>query len=173
MLAQLFLSFFRIGLFCFGGGYAMIPLIEREIIIARGWLTAGEFLDIAAVAEITPGPVAVNVATFVGYRLAGIPGAATATAAVILPAVTLMVLLCWIIPRIRPGVATRELVILRPAMVAMIGAAALFVGRAALVDMPSILIYGGVLSGLFSRRLPLVPALALAGVLGMVFFSGG
>ena len=84
-LATLFFTFFKIGLFTFGGGYAMIALLEEEFIQRRKWLDKDEFLDMTAIAESTPGPVAINSATYLGYKLAKVPGAATATVAVCLP----------------------------------------------------------------------------------------
>ena len=84
-LGTLFFAFFKIGLFTFGGGYAMIALLEEEFIQRRKWLDKDEFLDMAAIAESTPGPVAINSATYLGYKLAKVPGAATATVAVCLP----------------------------------------------------------------------------------------
>ena len=84
-LGTLFFTFFKIGLFTFGGGYAMIALLEEEFIQRRKWLDKDEFLDMTAIAESTPGPVAINSATYLGYKLARVPGAATATVAVCLP----------------------------------------------------------------------------------------
>ena len=84
-LGTLVFTFFKIGLFTFGGGYAMIALLEEEFIQRRKWLDKDEFLDMTAIAESTPGPVAINSATYLGYKLAKVPGAATATVAVCLP----------------------------------------------------------------------------------------
>ena len=84
-LGTLFFTFFKIGLFTFGGGYAMIALLEEEFIQRRKWLDKDEFLDMTDIAESTPGPVAINSATYLGYKLAKVPGAATATVAVCLP----------------------------------------------------------------------------------------
>ena len=78
-LVQLFGVFFKIGAFTFGGGYAMIPLIQREIVEKRKWMTDEDILEIVAVAESTPGPIAINAATFVGQRLCGFFGALLAT----------------------------------------------------------------------------------------------
>ena len=85
ILLSLFGTFFRIGLFTFGGGYAMIPLIEDACVERRGWITHGEMAEITVIAESTPGPVAINCATFVGNRRGGFPGALAATAGVVLP----------------------------------------------------------------------------------------
>ena len=84
-LLQVFWSFFKIGAFTFGGGYAMIPLIQKEAVESRGWVTDDDILDIIAIAESTPGPIAINSATFVGYRAAGVLGSAMATLGVVLP----------------------------------------------------------------------------------------
>ena len=84
-LGTLFFTFFKIGLFTFGGGYAMIALLEEEFIQRRRWLDKDEFLDMTAIAESTPGPVAINSATYLGYKLAGVSGAAASTVAVCLP----------------------------------------------------------------------------------------
>ena len=82
---QLFLSFLQIGLFSFGGGYAAMPLIQAQIVDAHGWLTMSEFTDLITISQMTPGPIAVNSATFVGINIAGIPGAIVATIGCILP----------------------------------------------------------------------------------------
>lgn len=91
-IIKLFLVFFKLGFFCFGGGYAMIPLIQDEI-TRYGWITADEFYDIIAVTEITPGAIAVNAATFVGERTAGVIGAFAATVGVILPSFILVTII--------------------------------------------------------------------------------
>ncbi|MGI6172414.1 MAG: chromate transporter [Christensenellales bacterium] len=94
---DLFRTFFRIGLFTFGGGYAMLPLIQTEAVEEKHWVTADEVLDIVAIAESTPGPLAINSATFIGYRVAGIMGSAAATFGVVLPSyiVICTVSLCY------------------------------------------------------------------------------
>lgn len=81
---QLFLSFLQIGMFSFGGGYAAMPLIQGQVVTLHGWLTMSEFTDLITISQMTPGPIAVNSATFVGMKIAGIPGAIVATAGCIL-----------------------------------------------------------------------------------------
>ena len=93
MNLHLFLSFFRIGLFTFGGGYAMIPLIENEIIHKKKWIDEDELLEIISIAQMTPGPIAVNSATFVGNRVAGISGSIAASFGVILPSFLIITLI--------------------------------------------------------------------------------
>ncbi len=93
LLWTIFATFFKIGLFTFGGGYAMIALLESEIIDRQGWLSREEFLDMVAIAESTPGPVAINSATYIGYRLCGVWGSAAATLAVCLPSFAIIYLI--------------------------------------------------------------------------------
>ena len=97
-IRELFWSFFQIGAFTFGGGYAMIPLIEKETVEKKQWVSETDILDIVAIAESTPGPVAINAATFIGYQARGIPGAVTATLGVAAPAF-LVILLAFAILR--------------------------------------------------------------------------
>lgn len=85
LILTLFLTFFKIGAFTFGGGYAMLSLLENEFVEKKGWLTKDEFLDMIAIAESTPGPVAINSATFIGYKTAGVLGSALSTLGVVLP----------------------------------------------------------------------------------------
>ena len=96
-LLQLFWTFFKIGGFTFGGGHAMIPLIQRETVENRKWVTDDDILEIIAIAESTPGPVAINAATFVGYRTAGFWGAAFATFGVVLPSFVIILLLAFVL----------------------------------------------------------------------------
>ena len=96
LIFSLFVTFFKIGAFTFGGGYAMLPLIQREACENKGWLSKEELLTLVAVAESTPGPIAVNAATFVGYRTAGFLGAALATCGVVLPAFGIITALSFI-----------------------------------------------------------------------------
>lgn len=84
-LIELFISFFKIGLFTFGGGYAMLPMLQREIVDGHGWVTEDDVLDYYAIGQCTPGVIAVNTATFVGVKIAGVIGGAVATVAVVLP----------------------------------------------------------------------------------------
>ena len=96
-LWQLFLTFFKIGAFTFGGGYAMIPLIQREAVERRRWVSDEDILDIIAIAESTPGPIAINAATFVGYKTRGFWGAFCATFGVVLPSFVIITLISFVL----------------------------------------------------------------------------
>lgn len=123
---QLFLSFLQVGLFSVGGGYAAMPLIQSETVTRHGWLTMNEFTDLITIAEMTPGPIAVNSATFVGIRIAGIPGALIATFGCILPSCILVSLLAYLYLKYKNvAVFQNVLSFLRPAVVALIAAAGL------------------------------------------------
>ncbi len=96
---KLFCIFFKIGAFTFGGGYAMIPLIQREVVDNHKWITDEDILDIIAIAESTPGPIAINSATFVGYKIAGFWGAAAATFGVVLPSFVIISVISFILDK--------------------------------------------------------------------------
>ena len=92
-LFQIFTTFMKIGIFTFGGGYAMIPLIQRETVVKRKWVDDDDILDIVAIAESTPGPIAINASTFVGYRVGGFFGAVVGTVGMILPS---FIIILWL-----------------------------------------------------------------------------
>lgn len=96
-LWTLFSTFFKIGLFTFGGGYAMIPLIQREIAEKHGWITDDEILEIIAIAESTPGPIAINMATFIGHKRRGFWGSFCATLGVVLPSFLIILLISYVL----------------------------------------------------------------------------
>jgi chromate transporter len=117
----LFWSFFKVGLFTFGGGYAMIPIIEHEIIDRRQWLARKEFLDLLTLAQSSPGPIAINTSVFVGYKMRGVRGAITAILGTVLPSFTIMLIIALFFSTIRDNVLVDAAFKgLRPAVVALI-----------------------------------------------------
>ena len=121
---QLFLSFFQIGLFSFGGGYAAMPLIQGQIVKIHGWMTMSEFTDLITISQMTPGPIAVNSATFVGLRVAGYVGAVVATLGCILPSCIIVTVIVRLYLKYRKQDILQELLGgIRPAVVAMIASA--------------------------------------------------
>ena len=132
---QLFLAFLRIGAFSFGGGYAAMPLIRSQVVQAHGWMTMSEFADLLTIAEMTPGPIQLNAATFAGMRVAGFPGALCASLGVVTPSLLLVSLLAWLYRRYRSlSVIQGVLGFLRPAVVALIASAGLSVLLLVLFD---------------------------------------
>lgn len=127
---QLFLSFLQVGMFSVGGGYAAIPLIRDQVVTGHTWLTMSEFTDLITIAEMTPGPIAVNSATFVGIRIAGPLGAIIATIGCITPSLFIVSLLAYIYYRYKNVSALQSvLASLRPAVVALIAGAGLSILR--------------------------------------------
>ena len=123
---QLFWSFLQIGLFSFGGGYAALPLIQGQIVDRHGWLAMAEFTDLITISQMTPGPIAINAATFVGIKIAGPAGAAAATLGCVLPSCVIVTLLAWVYYRCKGLSLVQDMLgCLRPAVVAMIASAGL------------------------------------------------
>ena len=121
---QLFLSFLQSGAFSFGGGYAAMPLIQNQVVQLHPWLSQSEFTDLITISQMTPGPIAVNSATFVGTRIAGVPGALAATIGCVLPSCILVTILAKIYLKYRNLSLLQDILkSLRPAVIAMIAAA--------------------------------------------------
>lgn len=129
---KLFLTFFKIGAFTFGGGYAMLPLIQSEV-LANGWISADELLNFIAVSESTPGPLAVNIATYVGATLGGILGAVFSTLGVILPSFIIILLVARFFEKFSENKIVKGIMSgLKPTVIGLIGTAVLSVGKTVL-----------------------------------------
>lgn len=129
-MLQLFLSFLKIGAFTFGGGYAMIPIIEREVIDRRGWIARADFLDLLTLAQSAPGPISLNTAVFVGYKLRGIGGALASIAGIVLPSFVIILLIALFFSEIRHNAwVDAAFKGMRPAVVALIVAPVLSLAR--------------------------------------------
>ena len=167
---KLFLSYFKIGAFSFGGGYAMLPLIEEEIIQTHGWMTTTELVDIIAISEMTPGPVAINTATFLGYKVAGVLGAVVTTFAVALPSFIVMSLIFYSISKFKNSPYIGWIFAgLRPIVLGLIGAAAITVGRG-ITDIKSILIGLGLFYIITFKKFNPILGIVLAGVAGALLY---
>lgn len=176
---KLFLAFLQIGAFSFGGGYAAMPLIQNQVVTLNHWLTAGEFNDLVTISQMTPGPIAVNSATFVGLRLAGLPGAIVATAGCILPSCILVSILAYVYTKYRKLTMLQGILnTLRPAVVAMIATAGLsiiitsFWGESGLslaaavsgLKIDAVILFGGALFLLRKYNINPIYVMILAGV---------
>lgn len=123
---QLFFSYLKIGFFGFGGGYAMLSLIQNETVVRHPWISPEEFTDIVALSQMTPGPIAINSATYVGYHVAGIWGTVIATCSVCLPALTLMLLVTKFYLKLKDSMVLKgTLNAMHPVIVGMILSAVL------------------------------------------------
>lgn len=185
---QLLVSFMKIGLFSFGGGYAMIPLIQKEI-ESHGWLSASEFVDIIAIAEMTPGPIAVNSATFVGYRAAGILGGLVATTGVAIPSLVLILIVSKYFFKFQHHPINKMIFYgVRPVIGGLIFAAAILVAQTSffkmvsefnlssiffnplsIIDLKSIFIFALTLIGLVTFKINPILIIVLSGILGLIF----
>lgn len=177
VLIDLFLSFMKIGLASVGGGYAAIRLIEEEIVKTQGWLTSTEFYDICAIAEMTPGPVAVNASTFTGIQMASLPGAVAATAGCMLLPFLIVMILSYIYKRYHGlDVMKRVFLFLRPATISMVIAA----GAGMLIstafpsggtDVISVILF---IASAFVLRMKIagpLPVMAGAGLAGLILYG--
>ena len=155
---RLFWSFFQIGLFSIGGGYAAMPLIQHQVVELHHWLTMEQFADIITIAEMTPGPIAINSSTFVGTQVAGVAGALVATAGCVFPSCVIVLILARIYYRYRE-LSTMQGIMqgLRPAVVSMIASAG--------ISIFCLSIFGGQLFPVQNVDFNLVSALLFAGCL--------
>jgi chromate transporter len=168
---QLFYSFLKVGFFGFGGGYAMLSLIQHEVVEKQGWITAEQFTDIVAISQMTPGPISINSSTFIGYTVTGnVWGAALALLAVCTPPLTIMLLLTRFYLKFRDnrwiGSAMEGL---KPMIIGMIGAAAfLLMTPSNFPDGISVAIFAVCLVASFKKINPIYLILASA-LFGMIF----
>lgn len=169
---QLLYSYLKIGFFGFGGGYAMLSLIQNEVVVKHAWMTNQEFADIVAISQITPGPIAVNSATYVGYTVTGdIWGALIATVAVCLPALTIMLLVTRFYLKLSNNTyVSGAMKGMQPMIIGMIVAAALLLmNPATFIDWVSWIIFAASLAASFLKVNPIL-IIVLSGVAGFLIY---
>jgi len=170
---QLFISFFKIGLFGFGGGYAMLSLIQNEVVDKHGWMTLQEFTDIVAVSQMTPGPIGINSATYVGYTATqSIWGSVIATFAVCLPSFIIVLLIVRSYKKFRTNKYVNDAFKgLRPATVGLIAAAALLLmNQENFIDYKSIIIFVVAFVATMFLKLHPILMILLAAVAGLIIY---
>ncbi|MCB2290130.1 chromate transporter [Clostridium sp. CS001] len=171
ILVKIFLSFLKIGAFSFGGGYAMLPLIEREIVDSHNWITFKEFIDIIGISQMTPGPIAINSATFVGFKISGILGAIAGTLGVITFSFILVSIANHYILKFKESyIMKAALEGMRPALIGLIISVFLSMGREAYKDIKSVVIGFIILGLLLTNKLHPILIIIISGVLGVIFF---
>ena len=169
---QLFLTFFKIGVFGFGGGYAMISLIQAEVVANHGWISAAQFADIIAISQMTPGPIAINSATYIGYTATGsVWGSALATLGVCTPSLIIMLIASHFYLRMKDNPYVSQVMkALRPVVIGLILAAALLLLTPDnFIDWKSYLIFGAVLVAAMRKVSPIL-LIVLAGVAGWLLY---
>ena len=168
LLGSLFLSFAKVGVMTFGGGYAMLPMLQREIVDARGWATEEELAAYYAIGQCTPGVIAVNTATFIGQKLGGAVCAAAATLGVIFPSLVIITVIAAVLQNFAELPAVRNAFAgIRVCVCALILNAVIKLWKKAVVDVPTLVIFLAVLAlAVFTKLSPVVfvVAAALAGV---------
>ena len=181
---ELFFSFFQIGLFSIGGGYAAMPLIQQQVVDIHPWLTMGQFADIMAIAEMTPGPIAINSATFVGIQVAGFAGAVVATLGCVAPSCAIVMTLAYLYYHFRNLTMVQGILAgLRPAVVAMIASAGLSIVFMALfgqrtlpadlsgIDMTAAAIFAAGFFCLRKWKPHPIAVMAGSGLAGLIIYS--
>lgn len=171
MILGLFLAFFQIGLFAFGGGFAVLALIQDVIVVQNAWVSQEVFLDIVALSQMTPGPIAVNAATLIGFRVGGVLGAIVATTGVVLPSMLIIYTLIKIIDRYEKTELLQNILkAIRPASLGLIFSAAFLLGKSSLQSFQGVFIFA-LVGGLsyFKKWNPLI-LLGGAAVLGLLLF---
>lgn len=170
---KLFVTFFKIGLFNFGGGYAMISFIQNEVVYKQAWLTTSEFTDVVAISQITPGPVGINLATYTGYTAAhSVWGSVIATFAVCLPSFILMLLVSRYFLKYRHAQAVENVFKgLRPAVIGLIAAAALVLCNGEnFVDYKSVLLFLSAFIAVGKFKAGPIAVIFACGVLSFIFY---
>ena len=169
---NLFFVFFKVGLFSFGGGYAILPLMQHEVVDINKWISFKEFMDIVAVSQITPGPISINLATHVGYRIGETLGSTIATTSVVLPSIIIVSLIVIFLKRFsKLPVVQRIFKSLRVTIVGLILAAgiALFV-KENFIDYKSYIIFISVLIGGLVFKIGSITLIILSGVAGAILY---
>ncbi len=168
LLASLFLSFARVGVLTFGGGYAMLPMLQREVVEKRGWATEEELADYYAIGQCTPGVIAVNTATFIGQKLGGTACAAAATLGVVFPSLVIITVIAAVLRNFAElSVVRNAFAGIRVCVCALILNAVVKLWKKAVVDVPTLIIFLAVFAlAVFTKLSPVVFVLAaaLAGV---------
>lgn len=171
---QLFITFFKIGIVGFGGGYAMLSMVQYEVVEAHNWLSVGEFTDIVAISQMTPGPIIINCATYIGYTATGgsILGSLLATTAVCLPAIIIMTLICrFFLLFHNNAYMTGALNWMKPAAIGLIAAAALLLmNEHNFIDWHSVVIAIGAFVASYFFRVGTIRLILAAGLAGWLLF---
>lgn len=169
---RLFVAFFRIGLFTFGGGFAMLPLIEKEVVERRAWAKREEILDIFALAQSVPGAIGVNAAVFIGGRLYGIPGAIVALLGVVTPSVLIILIIAHYFSQFQTNMYVASAFAgVRAAIIGLIAAAALRIAKGSIFDRFGLLIAIAAFFLSIFGLIPVVWLMVLGGVAGYIYYT--
>lgn len=169
---QLFFTFLKIGTFSFGGGYAMIPFIQREIIENHHWINNNVFMDIIGISQMTSGPIAINSATFVGYKVSGVLGSIAATLGVVTMSFILVSIASKAMEKFKESKVLRGALLgMRPVLIALIIQAFFDLAKDAYIDIKSVIITLIIGALLLSKKVHPIIAIIISGIFGIIFYG--
>lgn len=171
-LLELFLVFFKIGLVSFGGGYAIIAIIQKEIITLHSWVSETLFLNIIAISQMTPGPISINAATYVGYEIHGILGSLIATFGLVIPSILFMIFISYVIEKFLTNIYMQEILIgIFIVSIGLIMSATISMYTAAIIDWFSIFIFFSALFLALKYKISSIKLLVIYGIIGIVYYG--
>jgi chromate transporter len=172
ILIYLLYVFFKIGLFSFGGGYAMLPLIRQYVVVQNTWVTAKEFTDLVAISQATPGPIAINAATYIGFKVGGIWGSIFATLGIVLPSFIIMLIITKFFLKFKDNKYMEDAFSgIRKAAIGLIAAAAILVAFDSFIDYKSIIIFLVAFIASYKYKADPILMTILAGVAGFFIYK--
>lgn len=171
ILIELYLTFFKIGAISFGGGYAMLPFIESEIVNRHGWIQMTEFIDIIGISQMTPGPIAINSATFVGYKVGGVIGSVCATIGVVSISCILVPIAARAMDKFKNNVYLKSALNgMKPVLIALILSAFISLAKESYIDFKSLIIGLITMVLLLVKKINPILIICISAILGFVFF---
>lgn len=171
MYLKIFLVFLKIGFFSYGGGNAILPLINQEVVVNNLWLKPSQFTDLVAISQVTPGPIAINAATYIGYNVGGFWGSVIASVGLVLPTFILMLLLTSVFYKYKKNRYVQNAFSgILPVTVGLMASAAVMVTYGSFIDFKSILICAGVFIAAYKYSVDPIKLIIVSGLLGFILY---
>ncbi|MBQ6819856.1 MAG: chromate transporter [Clostridium sp.] len=172
LLIRVFIEFLKIGTFSFGGGYAMLPFIQKEIVEKNNWININEFMDIIGISQMTPGPIAINSATFVGYKISGVIGSITATLGVVFTSFILVSIINKFLEKFKESIIIKSALLgMRPVLIALILKAFIDLAIESYMDGKSIVIAFIIIGVLMGKKIQPISLIIFSGIMGIIFYT--
>ena len=172
LLIRVFIEFLKIGTFSFGGGYAMLPFIQKEIVEKNNWININEFMDIIGISQMTPGPIAINSATFVGYKISGVIGSITATLGVVFTSFILVSIINKVLEKFKESIIIKSALLgMRPVLIALILKAFIDLAIESYMDGKSIVIAFIIIGVLMGKKIHPISLIIFSGIMGIIFYT--
>ena len=172
LLIRVFIEFLKIGTFSFGGGYAMLPFIQKEIVEKNNWININEFMDIIGISQMTPGPIAINSATFVGYKISGVIGSITATLGVVFTSFILVSIINKVLEKFKESIIIKSALLgMRPVLIALILKAFIDLAIESYMDGKSIVIAFIIIGVLMGKKIQPISLIIFSGIMGIIFYT--